>query len=179
MKKIVFLFCALYSIAGHAEEEKKPVIVYVDVVGDLFHSGHVEFFQKARALGDYLIVGVLSDAVVSSYKREPIMDENERARVISGCRYVDMVVEDCPLGVTDELLDKYDIDIVVHGDDFNEEEAREQYLPAIEREIFRLVPNTSGVSTSDIIDRISQRSGESLAKKDFFEGTKAALRETE
>ena len=35
--------------------------VYADMVGDLFHYGHVEFLEKARALGDYLIVGVHGD----------------------------------------------------------------------------------------------------------------------
>ena len=35
--------------------------VYAEMVADLFHRGHVEFLKRARALGDYLIVGVMSD----------------------------------------------------------------------------------------------------------------------
>ena len=47
--------------------------VYVDMVGDLFHRGHVELLRAARGFGDYLIVGVLSDANVSAYKRVPVL----------------------------------------------------------------------------------------------------------
>ena len=45
--------------------------VYVDMVGDLFHIGHINMFKQARELGDYLIVGVHSDKAVESYKRTP------------------------------------------------------------------------------------------------------------
>ena len=53
--------------------------VYVDIVGDLFHSGHVESLKKARALGDYLLVGVCADDVVGHNKRRPVLLMEERA----------------------------------------------------------------------------------------------------
>ena len=49
------------------------VRVYADMVADLFHHGHVLFLQRARSLGDYLIVGIHADDVVMSYKRRPIL----------------------------------------------------------------------------------------------------------
>ena len=52
--------------------------MYVDVVGDLFHYGHVEFFRRARDLGDALVVGVHSDATAESYKRVPVMTMDSR-----------------------------------------------------------------------------------------------------
>ncbi len=54
------------------------------MVADLFHHGHVLFLQRARELGDYLIVGIHADDVVTSYKRRPILTMEERAK--SECR---------------------------------------------------------------------------------------------
>ena len=59
--------------------------IYVDMVGDLFHRGHVELLKSARAMGDFLVVGVLSDSQVASYKRVPVMDMEERVVVIEAC----------------------------------------------------------------------------------------------
>jgi cytidyltransferase-like protein len=56
--------------------------VYVDLVGDLFHAGHVEFLRAARSFGDWLVVGVLSDDVVAAYKRRPITTLEERVAVV-------------------------------------------------------------------------------------------------
>ena len=44
---------------------------YIDMVGDLFHVGHLNMFKQARTYGDYLIVGIHSDKTVESYKRKP------------------------------------------------------------------------------------------------------------
>lgn len=167
MKKYILAIAIFFSSILPAEE--KEVKVYVDVVGDLFHAGHVNFFKQAKAFGNYLIVGVVKDDLVTSYKRKPIMSNEERVSIISSCKYVDEVVADAPLGVTEELLNKYNIDLVVHGDDFDQQQASAQYLPAIERGIFRTVAYTKGVSTSEIISRIRNRDAKDLAKKDFFQ----------
>ena len=66
--------------------------IYVDMVADLFHYGHVEFLKKARSLGDYLLVGIHADDAVASYKRTPILTMDERMACINGCRFVDEVV---------------------------------------------------------------------------------------
>ena len=44
--------------------------VYVDMVADLFHYGHVNFLRQAKSHGDFLLVGVHSDETVESYKRK-------------------------------------------------------------------------------------------------------------
>ena len=41
--------------------------VYADMTADLFHAGHVEFLKKARALGDYMIVGLMSDEDITRW----------------------------------------------------------------------------------------------------------------
>ena len=73
------------------------VRVYVDMVGDLFHAGHVAMLERARALGDELLVGVCDDATTASYKRTPVLTTRERVAVIRACRFVDDVWEACPL----------------------------------------------------------------------------------
>ena len=56
--------------------DRDPVWVYVDGVCDLFHAGHVRFFEKARAFGDRLVVGLHSAAVLERLVSElaPLVD---------------------------------------------------------------------------------------------------------
>ncbi len=159
MLRFFFLFCcSLISLYGDAP--KKPVRVYADIVGDLFHAGHVQFFKQARALGDELIIGVLSDATVETYKRTPVLTLSERAEVIAACRYVDGVILDPPLRLTKEWILEHGIDIVVHGDDFSEETILDQYGVSRALGILRIVPYTKGISTTDIISRVASRNEE-------------------
>ncbi len=101
--------------------------VYVDMVGDLFHAGHVELLRSARRYGDWLVVGVLSDETVAAYKRRPIMSLDERVAVIESCKYVDQVVAGAPFQVSQEFLAEHDIATVVHGDDLSPEDAEVVY----------------------------------------------------
>lgn len=131
--------------------------VYVDIVGDLFHAGHVEFLKKARSFGDYLIVGVLADDIVEGYKRQPVISLEDRVTVIEACRYVDEVVVAPPPHLTKEMIEELDIQYIVHGDDINRDLLHEHYGTALELDIFRLVPYTQGISTTEIIQRIVDR----------------------
>ena len=131
--------------------------VYADPVADLFHYGHMEFLRKAKALGDYLLVGIYADDVLESYKRKPILTMEERAASVAACRYVDEVLLHAPLRVDAEWIARYDIHLVVHGDDFDQEQMEDYYGVAIRMGIFRTVPYTQGISTSEIIRRIKER----------------------
>lgn len=119
---------------------RKPIRVYVDVVGDLFHAGHVQFFKQAKEHGDILIVGIHGDEACISYKREPILTLEERATSIRACRYVDGVILNSLIGITEEWILEHDIDLVIHGDDFTEEKKNSQYSVPIRLGIFRTVP---------------------------------------
>lgn len=135
---------------------KSATRVYVDMVGDLFHAGHVALLRAARELGDHVVVGVLSDETAKAYKRQPIMSLAERVAVIEACRFVDEVIPDAPDRLTSEFLDEHKIAVVAHGDDL--EAGADVYRAAEETGRLRLVPRTMSISTTDLIARVRSRS---------------------
>ncbi|WP_207084923.1 adenylyltransferase/cytidyltransferase family protein [Nocardioides sp. S5] len=137
-----------------------PRRVYVDMVGDLFHAGHVALLREARRHGDHLIVGVLGDETTAAYKRRPIMTLAERVAVIESCRYVDEVVADAPFLVDEDFLEKHAITTVVHGDDLSPEGAATIYGAAVEHDALVLVTRTGGLSTTEVIQRVVDRASE-------------------
>ena len=130
--------------------------VYADMVADLFHYGHIRFLQRARALGDFLVVGIHADDVVMSYKRRPTLTVEERVLAVRGCRYVDEVIPNAPLVVDTAWIERHRIDLVAHADDFDEDELDRFYRVPREMGIFRTVPYTHGISTTEIIERITR-----------------------
>ena len=132
--------------------------VYVDMVGDLFHYGHVRFLERAGRLGDELVVGVHSDETVRDYKRPTVMTMAERIQVIAACQFVHEVIPDAPLTVTREWIVEHELDLVVHGDDLDEESLGIMYGVPRDLGILRLVPYANGVSTTEIMERVRRRS---------------------
>ncbi len=136
----------------------RPVWVYADVVCDLFHYGHVEFFRLARALGDRLIVGIVSDLDVASYKPAPIMTYEERVAVVRCCRFVDRVLDGpAPLYCTRKFLDEIGVDYCCHGDDMSQDELHHWYYDLASSHRLKVVPYTSTISSRQIIRRIVDR----------------------
>lgn len=132
--------------------------VYVDVVFDLFHAGHISFLEKARALGDRLVVGLHSDDEVGTYKPRPVMSFAERLAVVSQCRLVDRALPDpVPLHCTPEHLDAIGADFVVHADDMTPDQLDYWYGAVIPTGRFRSVPYTRGISSREIVSRIVAR----------------------
>ena len=131
----------------------KIIRIYVDMVADLFHYGHVNLLKKARECGDYLLVGIHSDEVVESYKRKPILTIKERMATVAACRYVDKVIPDAPLIVTHDWIEENEIDVVVHGNDFTNDMRDICYKVPIEMGIYKEVTYTPGISTTEIIAR--------------------------
>lgn len=130
--------------------------VYVDAVADLFHVGHINLFERAKNEGDFLIVGIHSDKTVESYKRTPIIEQEQRYRMVGSCRYVDQVIEDAPLIITKDFIEKHDIDLVVHGDDLGDHFGIQHGAP-LKMEKMKYLPYTKGISTSMIIARVINR----------------------
>ena len=134
------------------------ITIYADVVCDLFHHGHVEFFRQARALGDRLIVGLVSDRNVATYKPAPIMTHAERVAVVRGCRFVDLVLDDPPpLHCTRAFLDEIGADFCCHGDDMGATELAFWYSDLIPSGRLKVVRYTPEISTREIVARIAER----------------------
>jgi cytidyltransferase-like protein len=131
--------------------------VYADMVGDLFHFGHAEFLRRARAEGDELVVGVHADADVARYKHLPVLTMEERIGVIETCRFVDRVLPNAPLQVTKEWIARHGLDLVVHGDDFDDDQLRAFYGDAIDLGILRVIPYTPEISSTEVIERVGRR----------------------
>jgi cytidyltransferase-like protein len=144
-----------------AEHETAPVRVFVAMVGDLFHYGHVNYLREARGLGDHLTVGIVSDRRAASYKRRPILSYAERKPVIEACRYVDAVLE-LDEDVTDEFMQARNFQIRAYAVANEAEEQR--YFATIwsrmDRSYFRRIAYTPGISTTEILDRIRSREAE-------------------
>lgn len=90
--------------------------VYMCFSTDMIHSGHIAIIRKAEKLGK-LIVGVLSDEAVVSYKRFPLLPFEERKAMIENIKGVYKVVEQKSLSYK-ENLEELKPDYVVHGDDW-------------------------------------------------------------
>jgi len=117
------------------------------------HLGHVKYLQKAKALGDKLIVGVNSNDSVKRLKgpSRPVNDEYDRAYLLASLEVVDYVVifnEDTPY----ELIKKIKPDILVKGSDYK---GKEVVGSDIAKEV-RLIDFVEGRSTTSIIERMKK-----------------------
>lgn len=97
-------------------KEVENKTVYMCFSTDMIHSGHISIIRKAEKLGK-LIIGVLSDEAVITYKRFPLMPFDERKTMFENISGVYKVVEQTRLSYK-ENLEKYKPDYVVHGDDW-------------------------------------------------------------
>ncbi|MDA9981535.1 adenylyltransferase/cytidyltransferase family protein [Gammaproteobacteria bacterium] len=130
--------------------------VYTDMVADLFHYGHVEFLRQVSALGDYILIGIIDDDVAEAHKRRPVQTMEERIASVAACPYVDEVIPSVPWVFDPTWIEKYDIDLVAHGDYYSDEQQQYYYKVPIEMGIFRTVVYTKGISTTEIIRRCKE-----------------------
>ncbi len=98
-------------------------VVFTNGVFDIIHRGHVEYLEKAKSLGDLLIVGMNSDQSVKRIKgdKKPIVYQDDRAYVLSNLVMVDYVIlfdEDTPFNLISEILP----DVLVKGADWKVED---------------------------------------------------------
>ena len=144
-------FNEIESISKDLKKSGKK-IVFTNGCFDILHLGHVKYLQKARALGDKLIVGLNSNESVSRLKgsSRPINDQYDRAYLLASLEVVDYVVifnEDTPY----ELIKKIQPDILVKGADYK---GKEVVGSDIAKEV-KLIDFIDGKSTTTIIERIN------------------------
>lgn len=136
--------------------------IYVDGIWDCFHMGHVLHFKDIKELdninNNYLIVGIISDKDATDYKREPIYSETNRKILVESCKYVDEIIENAPLIITEQFMKQHRIDLVCHGF-LNKSDANKQsdfFKVPINLNKFRIVDYHDGISTTDIINKIKK-----------------------
>lgn len=138
--------------------EKKYKTGYTDGVYDLFHVGHLNMIQTAKAQCETLIVGVHGDAVVEEYKHHrPIINEVDRRRIVESIKGVDQAVIN---RIRDKikLWELYHFDVIFIGDDWKGTDRWNRF----EKELAKVhvdvvyVPYTKGISTTDIREMISK-----------------------
>ena len=130
--------------------------VYMDGVFDLFHRGHIEAIKKCKNFGDEIVIGVVSDKDAESYKRLPLINENDRIEIIKNLKIVDEVIPNAPLNLTKEFINNNNLDIIVHSfsNEKDFEKQKEFFKIPIEMGIFKKINYYSKVSTTDIIKKI-------------------------
>ncbi len=137
-------------------ENKK--VVFTNGCFDILHAGHIDYLSKSKKLGDILIVGVNSDSSIKRIKgdKRPIMNEVDRAFILSNLKPVDYVIlfdENTPAEIIDQIIP----DILVKGADW-------EIAKIIGREVVeknggevKTITFVNDVSTSKIIDIILKR----------------------
>ena len=129
--------------------------IYCDGTFDLIHSGHINFFKKCKSLGDILIVGVISDENVKSYKRKPIINLDNRCYMLEHITLIDKVIKNCPFNnLSKQFITDNNIDFVVYASKNGLKEWENHYNNAIDMNIMKYVKYNETISTSEIIKKI-------------------------
>ena len=117
---------------------------------DVFHVGHLRILERARKLGDYLLVGVSTDELNYAKKgRNPFYNQNERMEIISVIRYVDEVFLEESLEFKRHYIQTYQADVLVMGDDWAGK--FDEFRDICRVEYLRRTPS---ISTTAVIEKI-------------------------
>lgn len=127
--------------------------VYVGMSADLIHPGHMNILKEAKKYGK-VIVGLLTDKAISSYKRLPSLTYEQRKEIIENIKHVYSVVPQNTLDYTSNLKN-YKPDYVVHGDDWKQgvqKNIRQKVINTISEWGGELIeiPYTKGISSSQL-----------------------------
>ena len=133
--------------------KKNKKMVYVAFAADILHEGHINILKAASKLGK-VIVGLLTDEAITSYRQLPHLNYKQREIIIKNIRFVDSVIPQKTLDYS-ENLNFLKPDYVVHGDDWRtgiQKENRKNVIKVLKKWSGKLVevPYTKGVSTSEI-----------------------------
>lgn len=133
-------------------------IVFTNGCFDIIHKGHADYLAKARSLGDFLVVGLNTDASVKRQKKSserPINDEQSRAFVLASMHVVDAVVlfdEDTPY----ELIKALQPDVLVKGADYKPEDIVGSDIVRARGGEVVTIELTEGFSTTALVNKINK-----------------------
>lgn len=130
-------------------------VVFTNGCFDILHLGHVDYLEKARALGDKLVVGVNTDASVSRLKgpSRPLQDELSRARIMASLLFTNAIVlfdEETPY----ELIKSVMPDILVKGDDYTVQNIVGHDIVLQNGGVVKTIALVKGYSTSNVVAKI-------------------------
>ena len=128
-------------------------IVYVGMSADILHPGHINILKEASKLGS-VIVGLLTDKAIASYKKIPYMSYEQRYEVINGIKYVSNIVKQETLDYT-KNLQQIRPNYVVHGDDWKtgvQKPIRDNVVKTLNEWNGELIeiPYTEGISSTSL-----------------------------
>ena len=129
--------------------------VYVGMAAEYIHYGHINILTEANKYGN-VIVGLLTNKAIASYKRTPVTTYEQRKKVISHIREVFQVVPQETLDYVENLR-KYKPEYVVHGDDWKvgiQSEIRKRVIETLKEWNGKLIepPYTKGISSTALIE---------------------------
>lgn len=136
---------------------KGQKMVFTNGCFDLLHAGHVDYLEKARSLGDFLVIGLNSDLSVRKIKgpERPVNPQEFRARVLSGLECVDYIVlfdEETP----ERLIKELKPDFLVKGSDWKEDQiVGADFVKSYGGNVIR-IDFSYQVSTTGLIGKIKQ-----------------------
>lgn len=117
---------------------------------DLFHVGHLRILERAKAQGDYLIVGISTDALNFSKKQKnPIYSQSDRKRIIEALKVVDEVFYEESLELKGKYIKQYKADVLVMGNDW---EGKFDEFKSLCEVIY--MERTPSISTTEIVEII-------------------------
>lgn len=129
--------------------------IYIDIIGDLFHPGHLRHLDKAKSLGGRLVVGVFDDATAERLSHIPVNTLDERVAIISALRSVDEVVPGAPAAPDPDFLDRYNIDNICLSDDFDDTERQQAMAALLDEGSGIVLPYTEDLTTAEIVSRVA------------------------
>ena len=145
----------------------KKKISYVALAADILHEGHVNILKTASKYGK-VVVGLLTDKAVASYKKLPYLNFDQRRVIIQNIKYVEKVIPQNTLDHT-ENLNKIKPDYVVHGDDW-----KKGYLKKTRTQVIKCLSKWGGKL---IEPKYTKKISSEIYKKKIYEvGTTPDIR---
>ena len=136
-------------------KKKNKKIVFTNGCFDLLHVGHVSYLEKAKSLGDILVIGLNSDSSVKSLKgkKRPVVSQKDRAKVLSALTFVDFVVIFSSLTPIN-LIKAIQPDVLVKGGDWKVKDIVGYDIVKSCGGKVKSLPYIKGFSTKGLISRI-------------------------